>query len=154
MNVQSAVPSWLQIAWACAGIGTLFGGFAWIVFIFWPYLRWSKRMMVDSYLLGQKTAERLAELQVQTKPLIDDARKLVDDARKYMEGGDLARVTKALERLSDSLMLPPPEPDAGTEAPIIPDPHDYTNEIAARRARRKADILRATVKKQDIPEGT
>lgn len=99
MNLQTALPPWLQIAWACAGVATLLGGFIWIMFIFWPYLRWSKKMMLDSFTLGQETAKEIHRLQEETKPLIEDARRL-------LESDKLDKATAAITRLADALSAP------------------------------------------------
>ena len=120
MSVQGAVPAWLQITWAIAGIGVAVGGFLWVVIVFYPYILFTKRMMVKSIELGEKTANHLVELQRDVGPLIVDAkaviasvRTLVDDIQrqdprrlvefvdKLARDGTLDRITGSLEKIAD-----------------------------------------------------
>ena len=105
MSVQSAVPAWLQIVWALAGIGVAVGGFLWIVFVFYPYLKWTKRMMQASFDLGVKTTGHLDKLQADLAPVIGDLRAAVSDAReivKELREKELEKIVKALDKLSSN----------------------------------------------------
>ena len=103
MNVQSAIPVWLQWAWALAGLIIAAGGFVWILGIFWPYLRWSKKMMVMSYELGDKTANHLDKLQGELTPVIDDLKVAVKDVRQIVSDlreKELEKIVTIIDKIS------------------------------------------------------
>lgn len=134
MNVQSAIPAWLQWAWALAGLGIAGGGLVWILGIFWPYLRWSKRMMLQSYELGHRTAEAIGRIQDRIEPIIEKADKVLVDLRALV--GDVRtrrepeRAVAALERLVKWLEIPVDGRAAGGGADEAVDPREETRPIA------------------------
>lgn len=104
MNVQSAVPAWLQICWAIAGLAVAVGGALWIAFIFYPYIKWTKRIMLESLVLGQETAKILETLKREIDPMILDLRGVVKDVREMVHGfkdrHDLEKVAAALDQIT------------------------------------------------------
>ena len=78
----SAIPAWLQIAWAVAGLCVAVGGAVWILFIFLPYLTWTRRIMRESLELGRSTAKTLETLKQGIAPVVEDLKGLVADARR------------------------------------------------------------------------
>jgi hypothetical protein len=63
MSVQSQIPSWLQWAWAIAGLVVAVGGLMWTLLILWPYIRLTRAVMTESLRLSRATAEALARLE-------------------------------------------------------------------------------------------
>lgn len=105
MNIQNQIPVWLQWAWALAGLIIAAGGFIWILGIFWPYLRWSKRMMIRSYELGEKTAAHLDQLQKDLEPVIRDLKDAVADAKGIasdLKTNELDKISKVLDKISEN----------------------------------------------------
>jgi hypothetical protein len=104
MNIQSQIPTWLQWAWALAGLVIAAGGFVWILGIFWPYLRWSKRVMRQSLELGQQTAGILQQVQRELDPVIKDVKAVAADVRamvaEFRKANDLEKISKALDKLA------------------------------------------------------
>jgi len=133
MSTQSAVPAWLQILWACCGIFTLIGGFIWILVIFYPYIRWSRRFMIEarteSVELMEMLVRRIERLQAEILPLVADARHVVDRVKEMLEEkGPVDRAGAALEKLA-----------AWAEAPAVAEKDlEASSELDRRLADRKA----------------
>lgn len=96
VEVHSKIPDWLQISWALAGIGVALGGLVWIVFIFWPYLRWSKKVMQKSLEIGEKTSEILRDVQEELSGVLSDVSEVTKSIREIIEDD---RIEQALDRL-------------------------------------------------------
>ena len=76
---------WLQWAWGLAGVFAFFGAIAYVLCIFWPYLRWTRAMMVRSFELALRTANLLATIQERIGPLIDAIETLVNRIKRILD---------------------------------------------------------------------
>lgn len=107
--IQSLIPSWLQWAWAIAGLGVAAGGLVWILFIFWPYLRWSRRMMIRSFELASDTSKVLERIKLEVSPLIEDAASAIYEVRRMVhdvnENRKLDRAIEGIGRIAFYLQL-------------------------------------------------
>jgi hypothetical protein len=90
--------------WAIASVGAFTGGVVWILVIFWPYLRWSRRMMLTSLSLAEDTARILKDVQARIEPLIEDGKVILKESRQVLEtlrARDLGKVEKILAQLAE-----------------------------------------------------
>jgi len=104
VNTQTGLPLWFQCIWALASVGAFTLGIVWILVIFWPYLRWSRRMMITSLDLAKDTAKILKDVQARIEPLIEDGRAILKESRQVLEtlrARDLGKVEKILAQLSE-----------------------------------------------------
>jgi hypothetical protein len=104
--MNPAIPPWVQYVWAAAGITVALGGVVWILFIFWPYLRWSKAVMRESLEIGKRTAAHLDQLQNELTPVIEDLRTAVADAKDMLHelrGEHFDRMVKAVESIPQKI---------------------------------------------------
>lgn len=98
-----------------------------MLFIMWPYLRWTRRMMQQSFDLGAATAGHLKKLQEELTPVITDLKKAVADVRGAAEDfqkGTLKRIEDSLEKIAASMTV------ETLEDPAV------AAEVAERRKRR------------------
>ena len=57
------LPPWCAWVWfLIAAVGFPLGALAWILLVFWPYIKWSKRFMVESRLEAQREMDQLARV--------------------------------------------------------------------------------------------
>jgi len=95
--MNNAIPAWLQIAWAIGGVTVAVGGILWIGLIFYPYLKLTRSVMLESLELGKKTADVLGELQKELAPMVTDAKELVREAKElWKERGRAERAIDAI----------------------------------------------------------
>lgn len=112
MNTAQVLPGWVQWAWALAGLGVALGGLCWILFIFWPYLKWSRGMMQQSFNLGAESAAHLKQLQTELSPVIAALQKTVADVRTAaadFQEKELKGIAANLEKIAASLTSDSPE---------------------------------------------
>lgn len=104
MNVQSQIPAWLQWAWALAGLLIAAGGVFWILGIFWPYLRWSRKVMQQSLELGSQTAETIQKVHKELDPVIANIKAVAVDVQamvaEFRQSNDLEKISKALDKIA------------------------------------------------------
>lgn len=120
MSTAQNLPQWMQWAWALAGTSMLILAVVWALFVFWPYLRLTKKVMLRSLELSEKTADHFTKLQDELKPILeklgdstDDIRTIITDGRealhevngviKDVKARDLDKVRDALERVRAEL---------------------------------------------------
>jgi len=101
--MTTALPAWLQFAWAFAGIISVVGGVCWLLLVAWPYLRWTRRTMEETLGIGRSSAQILETIKADVVPLIADAksvvgsiRTLVDDVKNQNPG----KILEFLDKLS------------------------------------------------------
>jgi hypothetical protein len=104
MNPTQSLPTWLQYAWAFGGVTVAVGGVFWVACIFYPYLKLTRRVMLESLELGKKTATLLDQIQTDLSPIITKMWALVRDAGELMQHRDrVEKIIAAIEELPKKL---------------------------------------------------
>ena len=85
MSAQGGLPMWLQWAWGLAGVFAFFGAIGYVLLIFWPYLRWTRAMMLRSFELGKETAEILEKIEQRVGPLVGELESLAKRGKRIMD---------------------------------------------------------------------
>ena len=79
--MTTALPPWLQIAWAITAILISLGAIGWALFVLWPYIHETRLVMRESLKLGRATATTLTTLEGDIRPVVKDLREIVSDIR-------------------------------------------------------------------------
>lgn len=106
MGQASGLPVWVNLVWMSISGITLFGGVIWIVFIFWPYLRETKKMQIEGLDLGRQSNNTLADLVRKVDPVIEKIERTaerVEDTIKKFEKHDLNKFEKAIQEAPSRL---------------------------------------------------
>lgn len=85
MSAQGGLPMWLQWAWGLAGVLAFFGAIGYVLFIFWPYLRWTRMMMLRSFELALQTAKLLSAIEEKSGPIVDALEVLINRIKGILD---------------------------------------------------------------------
>ena len=72
MGDASVLPVWLNLIWMSLSALTLIGALIWTLFIFWPYLKVTKAMQIESLKLGKESNDALQKMQGEFIPVLKD----------------------------------------------------------------------------------
>lgn len=101
MSALHDLPRWFQFAWGGCSIAMMIAAYVWAIFVLWPYIRLTRRLMLQSLEIGKETVGLMKELRKQiedgwkneAKPVWEDTKTLVKDARAHLD-----RVSKKPEK--------------------------------------------------------
>ncbi len=72
MGDASVLPVWLNLIWMSLSAITLIGALIWTLLIFWPYLKVTKAMQIESLNLGKESNDALQKMQEEFVPVLRD----------------------------------------------------------------------------------
>lgn len=129
---QVALPVWVNLIWMSISAITLIGAIIWTIFIFWPYLRETKKMQLEGLNLAKKSSDDIGELIRKLDPMVEKAKETADRIGEIADRFDqklsddfLGRVEDAMDSITLS-KKPLPVPKSlggnGPAKPRIPEP--------------------------------
>jgi hypothetical protein len=81
--VTSILPVWCHWAWfLIAAVGFPIGALCWILFVFWPYIRWSKQYMIDARAESER---QMIELRRELSVRMGDVRDELNHSGHRLE---------------------------------------------------------------------
>tara|TARA_Y100000034_G_scaffold100998_1_gene124947 strand:- start:233 stop:727 length:495 start_codon:yes stop_codon:yes gene_type:complete len=81
MGDASVLPFWANVIWMSLSGVTLLGACIWTVFIFWPYLKETKQMQIESLKLGKESNDALQKMQGEFIPVLKDLEESIVNIR-------------------------------------------------------------------------
>lgn len=118
MSAQHALPMWLQWAWGLAGCLAFVGALVWVFAIFWPYIKWTRKVMKKSLDLGNETATLLRDFQHEAAPVLKDGREVVQEVKRLIEKHGLEKTLEAIREIPEKLDRLARKPDAAGEVEV------------------------------------
>ena len=84
MGDASVLPVWLNLIWMSLSALTLVGALIWTLFIFWPYLKVTKKMQIESLKLGKESNDALQKMQGEFIPVLRDLEESIVNIREVV----------------------------------------------------------------------
>lgn len=90
------IPYWLRLVWASSAIVMMVLAINWGIFVVWPYMRTTRKAILDGLKFSHDLHRDLAPAINDLKAAIADGRAIISELREK----ELEKITSILERLS------------------------------------------------------
>ena len=102
---ETSLPMELELIWMSISAVTLMLAIIWTLVIFWPYLKKTKAIAIESLQLGKQSADHLATLQEKINPLVADTRETIDRINELVSEAREVGLSDLAKKLEEHISI-------------------------------------------------